>query len=76
MAARSERQKPHLLYRARKSSKCFSEASNDVPITALGDGTNGLHLLHTCHIAVATLRDMQYHESVELVDSRDVGAKV
>lgn len=52
MAARSERLKLHSLHRARKSSKCLHEASNDVPITALGVGANGLHLLHSCHVWV------------------------
>lgn len=35
---------------AAQSKKIFKEASNDVPVVALGDRTNGLHLLHTRHI--------------------------
>lgn len=58
MAVRSQWQKLHLLYRARKSSKCLHKASNDVPITALGDRANGLHLLHACHVWVQ-LCDLQ-----------------
>lgn len=68
MVVRSERWKPHLLHRARKSSKCLHVASNDVPITALGDIANGLHLLRACHIWVrpCVTRSVGYHERVEL----------